>query len=230
MGYASRAKRREVLAPVMLDTFETSVNSETSAIEVSSDQNHLVRVGRLGQIGSFAAFDRTCYPRRARVIVRSERGLELGEVLSSPGGALGQQALQGGSPNQPVLVGAILRGATEADELLALRLERNRQGALAACTARLTRLEQPVALVDVEHSFDGRMLRFYFLGETTAEVEALVAELAELYEAEVQIRGFTETLTNGCGPGCGTDEATGGGCTSCSTGCAVAGACGTRRT
>jgi cell fate regulator YaaT (PSP1 superfamily) len=205
----------------------------------SLDQNHLVRVGRLGEIGLFAAVDRTCYPRRARVIVRSERGLELGEVLASPGPIAGEStADQSGpessqpeparpEPSRPV--GAILRGMTDADELLALRLERNRQAALAACTARLAELRLPVALVDVEHSFDGRMLRFYFLGETTPEVEVVVAELAELYEAEVQIRGFAETLTTGCGPGCGTDEATGGGCGSCGTGCAVAGACSTRR-
>jgi cell fate regulator YaaT (PSP1 superfamily) len=193
----------------------------------SLDQNHLVRVGRLGQIGLFAAVDRTCYPRRARVIVRSERGLELGEVLASPGPISERSESQEFAPSKPE--GAILRGMTEADELLALRLERNRQAALAACTARLTELRLPVALVDVEHSFDGRMLRFYFLGETTPEVEAVVAELAELYEAEVQIRGFAETLTNGCGPGCGTDEATGGGCGSCGTGCAVAGACGAKK-
>src|SRR5580704_5719026 len=194
----------------------------------SLDQNHLVRVGRLGQIGSFAAIDRTCYPRRARVIVRSERGLELGEVLAGPGSAAGEQPAGEQSATGAMLTGSILRGATEADELLALRLERNRQAALAACTQRLTQLERPVALVDVEHSFDGRTLRFYFLGETDEQVEALVGELAELYEAEVQIRSFAETLTNGCGPGCGTEEATGGGCTSCATGCAVASACGTR--
>ena len=29
--------------------------------------------------------------------------------------------------------------------------------------------------------------------------------------------------------GCGTEEATGGGCTSCAVGCAVAGACSTRK-
>jgi cell fate regulator YaaT (PSP1 superfamily) len=190
--------------------------------ETSLDQNHLVRIGRLGQIGSFAAVDRTCYPRRARVIVRSERGLEVGEVLASPGPIAGRSTTQHS-------VGSILRGMTEADELLALRLERNREAALAACTARLSELSLPVALIDVEHSFDGRTLWFYFLGETTPEVEAVVAELAELYEAEVQIRGFAETLTKGCGPGCGTDKATGGGCGSCETGCAVASACSTRR-
>ena len=36
------------------------------------------------------------------------------------------------------------------------------------------------------------------------------------YEADVQFRKFAETLTEGCGPGCGTEEAKGqGGCDSC---------------
>ena len=53
--------------------------------------------------------------------------------------------------------------------------------------------------------------------------------LAETYEAKVQFRKFTETLIEGCGPGCGTEEAKGqGGCESC-TSCAVASACGAKR-
>src|SRR5271163_1488829 len=97
--------------------------------DTAIDQNHLVRVGRLGQIGSFAAVDRTCYPRRARVIVRSERGLEVGEVLAAPG-PVGVRSTAGESsisiaasiPTTTPITGAILRGMTEADELLALRL------------------------------------------------------------------------------------------------------------
>ena len=87
-----------------------------------------------------------------------------------------------------------------------------------------------VVLVDVEHLFDGQSLFFYFLGETTPELDALTSELAELYEAQVQFRKFTDTLTAGCGPHCGTEQAGSGGCGSggCST-CAVAGACGTKR-
>ena len=62
-------------------------------------------------------------------------------------------------------------------------------------------------LVDVEHLFDGQSLFFYFLGDTTPELDALTGELAEIYEAQVQFRKFTDTLTAGCGPGCGTEEA-----------------------
>ena len=38
----------------------------------------------MGQVGRFAAVDAVRYPRRSRVIVRTRRGLELGEVLMSP--------------------------------------------------------------------------------------------------------------------------------------------------
>ena len=82
----------------------------------------------------------------------------------------------------------------------------------------------------VIESFDGQTLVFYFLGETSPELEALTAELADLYEAKVQFRKFAEAVTEGCGPGCGTADAPGGGCgTSCGTSCAVAGACATKK-
>ena len=109
-------------------------------------------------------------------------------------------------------------------------LEKNRQAAYAACEARLAELGTPNVLVDVEHLFDGRTLLFYFLGELTPEVEALTDELAELYEAHAQFRSFSQAVTEGCGPHCGTEAATGHGCTSCATGCAIAGHCATRST
>jgi hypothetical protein len=106
-------------------------------------------------------------------------------------------------------------------------LERNRHEAFEACCRRLGELGVTTTLVDVEHLFDGRGLYFYFLGQPPDEVEQLTAELAEVYDANVQFRRFAETLTAGCGPDCGTEGAAGGGCSSCATGCAVAGACRT---
>ena len=80
-------------------------------------------------------------------------------------------------------------------------------------------------LLDVEDLLDGQGLYFYFLGEVTPEIDACTAELADAYDAAVKFRQFTDTLLEGCGPGCGTDEAKGqGGCATC-TGCAVASAC-----
>ncbi len=183
--------------------------------EVALGRQHLVRVGALGHIGRFTSVDAVRYPRGTRVVIRTGRGLELGEVLAEPLGADSTPA-----------DGSILRGLTVEDQLLEARLEKNRQAAYQACAERLAAMRSPTVLMDVEHLFDGRTLVFYFLGEMTPELEALTAELAELYESQVQFRKFAEAVSEGCGPGCGTEDAAG--CKTCVSGCAVAAACPTR--
>jgi cell fate regulator YaaT (PSP1 superfamily) len=178
--------------------------------------SHLVRFGAMGLVGRFASVDAARYPRHSRVVVRSRRGLEIGEILSPV------------DPEATSEEGSILRGMTIEDELLQARLARTRQQALDSCVELLTERNLPATLLDVEQLFDGSSLLFYFLGDVPAEVETLTSELAEAYEAKAQTRRFAETLTEGCGPGCGTEAATGGGCTTCST-CAVVGACSTKK-
>jgi cell fate regulator YaaT (PSP1 superfamily) len=180
---------------------------------------HLVRYSLLGQVGRFIAADAMRYPRRSRVIVRSERGLEIGTVLSEP-----EETDQAAEIN-----GQILRRMTVEDELLEARLEKHRHNAFSACAALLAEHEVPAALMDVEHLFDGQGLYFYFMGEVPAEAERLTQQLADTYETTVEFRKFVDTLTEGCGPGCGTEAAMGqGGCATCVT-CAVSSACGTKK-
>jgi cell fate regulator YaaT (PSP1 superfamily) len=179
--------------------------------------SHLLRVGALGRIGYFRADGATRYPRGSRVVVRTDRGLELGEVLAPPDES---------QPPSPPL-GTIVRAVTATDDLLQARLQKNRQAALDACARRIESLGLPIVLLDVEHLFDGQTLVFYFLGPTSVQLDQLTAELAEMYESKVQFRRFTEMLTQGCGPNCGT-EAASGGCVSCASGCALAGACTSR--
>jgi cell fate regulator YaaT (PSP1 superfamily) len=174
----------------------------------------------MGQIGRFAAVDAIRYPRHSRVIVRTRRGLEIGQVLSPP---------DDGVDDRQFADGDLLRGMTVQDELLSARLEKHRQEAYQACAAILAQEGLPAVLVDVEHLFDGQGLFFYFLGEVSPDLEAQTQALASAYETKVQFQKFTQTLIEGCGPGCGTDEVKGrGGCETC-TSCAVAGACGTKR-
>lgn len=182
-------------------------------IQVSRE--HFVRVGVLGQVGRFTSVDAVSYPRGVRVVCRTARGLEIGEVLG-PAQMQSHRNTNSGD-------GTILRGVTVEDDLLLARLERNRQAAFDACTKRLSNVDCPAILVDVEHLFDGQSLFFYFLGEVPVAVEQLTGELAECYETEVQFRGFTEAVEQGCGPDCGTDNAAGCG-DSCGS-CAVAAAC-----
>ena len=118
---------------------------------------HLVRYGLLGNLGRFSAAGAVRYPRQARVVIRSPRGLELGEIVAEPEA----------SHRIPDLDGQILRRVTIEDELLQARLEKHRHEAFAACQQLLDEHAVPAALVDVEHLFDGQGLFFYFLGECT---------------------------------------------------------------
>ena len=149
-------------------------------------------------------------------MIRSGRGLEIGEVLSGPDPA---------GSNRPD--GQILRRMSVADELLQARLQKYRHAAFEACDALLKQRNIEATLLDVEHLFDGQGLYFYFLGDPPRNAELVTTELAAAYEAKVEFHRFAETLDQGCGPGCGTEEAAGqGGCSSC-TSCAISSACKT---
>ena len=176
---------------------------------------YLVRVGAMGHIGRFTPADAFHYDRGRRVIVRTQRGLEIGEVLA-----------QVDSEAQVEGDGPLLRAMTVEDDLLEQRLLKNRHEAFETCAARLEELQLPVQLMDVEHLFDGQTLMFYFLGDPPTDLPHLLDDLAERYDSRAQLSQFADTLTNGCGPSCGTEEGAGCG-TSCSTGCALSAMCST---
>lgn len=179
---------------------------------------HFVRVGVLGQVGRFAAEGGGRFARGNRVVLRTVRGLEVGEIL-----APAEEA-------QTEVDGALLRRITLEDDLILARLEKNKNEALLRCEEALRERGLDVVLIDVEHLFDGKSLFFYFLGDTSPELDAITEELAAAYDSEVQFQKFSDALSIGCGPGCGTAEAEGSGCGSggCST-CSLASACGTTR-
>ena len=179
--------------------------------------HHLVRFGLVGHVGRFSSVEPIRFERGTGVICRTRRGLEQGRVLT--------MATANELEDSPD--GTLLRAMTPQDELLAERLERHRHRAYEACQRLLIERSIPAVLMDVEHLFDGSSLYFYFLGSVTPEVETLTDELAKTYDANVQFRQFAETLAEGCGPDCGTEEVEGCG-TSCST-CSIAGKCGSTK-
>lgn len=174
---------------------------------------HLVRVGVLGQVGRFTPVTLAAFPRGTRVVCRTVRGLELGEVLAI------EQAGGGGGQGRAT-DGELLRRMTVADELLAARLERRKDEAFTACQRLLSERRIAATLVDVEHLFDGQAVYFYFLGTPPAECEPVTNELARVYGVAARFEQFADALELGCGPDCGTEEGAGcgssGGCSTCS--------------
>jgi len=172
---------------------------------------YLVRVGLLGAVGRFRNAGSGAFERDSQVICRTSRGLETGEVLCAVDGAVDPKSLDGD----------LLRLMASEDRAIAQRLDRFRDRAFEACLAKLEQNQVSASLVDVEQTFDGGSIWFYFLGDVGPEVEALTAELAEAYEAKVKFRKFAEVLANGCGPDCGTEKS----CGDCSS-CSLKGGCG----
>lgn len=178
----------------------------------------------MGVLGTFEASDFRTYARDQRVICRTGRGLEWGTVVCDIGH---QDSVDDKvSPATSLACdGDLLRTTTPDDEMIIERLDRFRDRAFEACRELLAKRKLKVTLVDVEHMFDGESLFFYFLGETDSRIESLTEELAETYDRKVKFKKFAESLSQGCGPTCGTEESS---CKSSGCGsCALSGSCAT---
>jgi cell fate regulator YaaT (PSP1 superfamily) len=140
----------------------------------------IVRHGAMRHLGEFHA-DEGNWARGQEVVVRTERGLELGTILcQATPQALG--LLEG--PTQ----GRILRLLTERD-----RAERDRIAALQrvemeGCTRFVQQRKLQMELVDVEHLFGGERIIFYFLAEKRVDFRDLVKDLAREYQTRIEMR------------------------------------------
>jgi cell fate regulator YaaT (PSP1 superfamily) len=180
--------------------------------------DYFVRIGTWGDVvrcraeGTFAiARDSIC--RGNRVICRTGRGLEIGTVTASLPGVTDAAADAGGT---------ILRKTTTEDELLLARLEKHRIEAMEECRQALTEAGSDAVLLDVDQLFDAGTLVFYFLEPVEPATQQLVEQLASRYESRVRSRHFAKLVNEGCGPGCGTKDAHGGGCSGACAVCVVA--------
>lgn len=183
---------------------------------------HLVKVGLMGSVGRLVSADSSVYGRDTKVICRTERGIEWGQVICD----LPSIDFETDSPVD-ASDGAILRPVTPDDNLILERLDRHRDKAFVACQKLLDDRGLSNVLVDVEHLFDGEAVFFYFLGQPDPELEQVTDELAEVYDRKVRFKKFAETLAEGCGPDCGTKE---GDCSSSGCGsCKLSGQCGVKK-
>ncbi len=185
---------------------------------------YLVRLGATGRIGRCLSDTGHHYPRSCRVVVRTHRGLELGEVVSSlellpsagcsvPAGPnhVGPNLFQEPTAKElPLqtghLEGQVLRQMSTEDYLTENRFEIWSNEAYEACANFLSARQLPVLLADVECTFDGQGMIFHFLGEISLELTNCIQKIARSREAEAYLdSGYSRVASseNGCG-GCGS--------------------------
>ncbi len=141
---------------------------------------YLVRHGVMRFLGEFEA-EGDNYARGDDVIVRSERGLEVGQLLCES------------SPQAVALLveashGRILRRMTEDDCHAVDRVRELEAEELIACQQFIAQRRLQMELVDVEHLFGGERIVFYFLAEKRVDFRDLVKDLARSYQTRIEMR------------------------------------------
>jgi len=142
---------------------------------------YIVRHGAVRFLGEFAALNNQRYLRGTDVVIRSDRGQEVGQVLcaSSP-----QAVTMLSEPTK----GQILRPMTLEDKQRVESIQdRQRHEFDTACRFIADRKLQ-MALVDVEHLFGGERIVFYFLAEKRVDFRELVKDLARDFQTRIELR------------------------------------------
>jgi hypothetical protein len=172
---------------------------------------YLIQFGRLGFVDRFPST--LALVRGERVVLRTPRGIELGEVLI---------ATAPRSTNTTLFDdGEIHRVATAHDEAECARLEARAQAMLAKAEACASELQLPLAFVDFEITLDGTAI-LQALPWAECDATPLLDELAAETGLAVRLldlsrgAGAEVPAPGGCGKaGCGSSS---GGCSSCGTG------------
>ncbi len=175
---------------------------------------YLVGYGTAGDFGRFRPTRELTCRRGDRVVVRSHRGLELGEVLcdATPGHA---QFL----PNTSV--GPLLRLAGPQDEQTVAALRQKGQELCAEGRRLVGELGLPLDLLDAEILLDDEHAVVQYLRWAECDYRSLVSALSKKYAVHVIMQDLApapEETEHGCGrPDCGRNGGDGG-CSSCSSG------------
>jgi len=142
---------------------------------------YVVRYGVMRSLGVFTTGRGDMYGRGDRVIARTDRGLESGEVLCEATDAVVEKMTD---PRR----GQVLRAMSADDERDAQRLSEQQAREFELCRERITALSLPMELVDVEHLFGGERIVIYYLSENRVDFRDLVKVLASEFQTRIEMR------------------------------------------
>jgi cell fate regulator YaaT (PSP1 superfamily) len=182
---------------------------------------YVVSFGNSGGVGVFTAEEPLALRRGARVVIRSQRGIEAGTVLCTA--TIGQAWLLGATASGPLLR---VLGADDDSRLTKLRLLAQRVFDSSSQQA----IEQSLAIdiLDAEILLDGEQAVLHFVGDEP-RLDHFAQTLEHQFELQIRFQNLAQPAPHadeeptdehgGCGkPDCGRKDGDSGGCTTCSTG------------
>jgi cell fate regulator YaaT (PSP1 superfamily) len=141
----------------------------------------IVRHGAMRFLGDCDAAEGLVPRRGDEVVVRTDRGLEAGQVLC-PSNPRALELL-----SEPTR-GRILRLLGAADRAERDRLREAERREFDTCLRFIDTRRLQMELVDVEHLFGGERIIFYFLAEKRVDFRELVKDLAREYQTRIEMR------------------------------------------
>ena len=160
----------------------------------------IVRYGQMRHIGACRHNFKTPPRPGQKVVVRTDRGVELGEVVSClcGGGGCGygtisSQALdtfvKDNGPEYPFhRDGKIMRLANSQDIIDDRHLRNSAAEERTLCRQLVKQTNLPMRIVSVDHLLGGERIIFYFTSEARVDFRDLVRELAAQYHTRIEMR------------------------------------------
>ncbi len=115
-----------------------------------------------------------------RVIVETARGIECGEVAIENRMVEDEEVV---SPLKPVI-----RMANRHDLQTLEQNKKKEEEAFAICQARIQKHHLEMKLVEVEYTFDGNKILFYFTADGRVDFRELVKDLASVFKTRIELR------------------------------------------
>ena len=142
---------------------------------------YITRYGSMRLLGVLATRSEDQYARGDRVVVRTNRGLETGEVLRE---ASENAIKQMKNPSN----GQILRRMSLEDSAELERLQDQQKDYFKRSQQIVARLELKMELAEVEKLFGGERLIIYYISEDRVDFRELVKELAAEFQMRIEMR------------------------------------------
>ncbi|PWL71251.1 MAG: stage 0 sporulation protein [Clostridiales bacterium] len=118
--------------------------------------------------------------RGSHVIVETARGVECGTV------AVGNREVDDSEVVNPLK--PVLRQATEADLKTVEKNRKKEKEAYSICLEKIAKHKLEMKLVDVEYTFDGNKILFYFTADGRVDFRELVKDLASVFRTRIELR------------------------------------------
>ncbi|MBO8138227.1 MAG: stage 0 sporulation family protein [Desulfotomaculum sp.] len=114
------------------------------------------------------------------VIVETTRGVEYGEVV------VGLKEIDEEEVVAPLK--KVIRKATPEDAVQLEKNKENKRQAYGICLEKIAKHGLPMKLIDVEQTFDGNKIIFYFTAEGRVDFRELVKDLASVFRTRIELR------------------------------------------